>query len=199
MLLTRPQATAIVDSLGEEAPPQLVATAQAVIAQALAAKGRFDEALQAVESALSAAAGAGERELVEQLHGLRDKLQGAGDLERLVTTPVAELREQTSQPAKLAGLLAAKASATLAADRPDEARTLLAEAATVAEQSGNPLARLDVLIHRSQFELSTGASAAARATIDEARAIATEHAGQALPLLEQLEQALADRERRASG
>ncbi len=192
------QATTPVDCLGEAAAPQRVAMAQALIAQALAAKGRFDEALETVESALSAAAGAGESELAE-LRGLQDHLRGAGELERLATTPVAELREQTSQPSKLAGLLAAKATATLAADRPDEARTLFAEAVTVAEQSGNPVARLDVLIHRCQFELSTGAAAAARATIKDARAIATEHARQALPLLEQLEQALAGRPHRDSG
>ncbi len=182
------QVTEVLDSLADDAPPALLAMARTVGAQALEALGRYDEVKPLLETALRAADSAGEEQLIEILLALRDRLRDVDELERLAATPLAELRLLTSEPGKLAGLIASKATATVDLGRPDEARALLDEAATLAEQSGDPMARIQVLIHRYQFEYHTGEAALAQATLAEARAIARRHLKQMLPFLEELEQ-----------
>ncbi|UQA61114.1 hypothetical protein [Polyangium aurulentum] len=170
--------------------PDLLAPARAVEAQALAALGRGDEALALLDRGLEEAHNAGLPAHVEGLRGLAEQLRPQIEMARLAAVPVEEIDRMAPNPAARAVLLANKSIAHLALGDLGNAQVLLPLAREAADSSGEPGALVPVLLATAQVFAATDDAPKARRALNEARTVAAEHAPDALPLIDEMQELL---------
>lgn len=169
--------------------PEVLAMARAVEAQALLALDRGDEALEAVEHGLSAAADASLDQFIGQLRVLRDQIRSITQMQAIAATPIEVLEQRASGPAELSSLLLQKAL-TLAKNDPAAARGLLGRARAAADASGDPRVRVAGLVNAAQILGALDDTDAARQALREALPLARLHLRDALGPIEALAQEL---------
>jgi tetratricopeptide (TPR) repeat protein len=166
--------------------PEHLAPARALEARALASLGRGEEALSLLESAAREAGAAGLRDHENGLRGLREGLAQQIEMSRLADLPVEEIERQVTDPGGRAVLLANKAIACLARGDLDAARSILPIAREAADAAGEPDARVPVLLAAAQVSAADEDLPKARRALNEARALAVQHAPEALPLIDEM-------------
>jgi hypothetical protein len=173
-----------------EGVPDRLYPARALEARALAALGRGEEALELLERSAEEAASAGLPNHEQGLRGLAAKLAPDIEMARLVAIPVERIERDTPDLGARAVLLASKAMAHLARAEHDVAAALLPLARGAAEFAGEPAALVPVLLASAHIHAAEGAPDLARGVLAQARALAAEHAPDALALLDALQEAL---------
>lgn len=170
--------------------PDLLAPARAVESQALAALGRGDEAIALLERGIDEAQAANLEAHVQGLSGLLEQLRPQIEMAKLAAVPVEEIDRMAPNAAARAVLLANKSIAHLALGDLANAQVLIPIARAAADSSGEPGALVPVLLATAQVFASSDDAPKARRALNEARTVAAEHAPDALPLIQEMQELL---------